>query len=706
MIYRTVLGNPIETDAVIDLSEVNDRSDVEFLEILGNIGVSLFNGKRSKEDKASVTLIYTMGDDAVVYGLGESMRGINKRGYKYISDNTDEPSQLETKHSLYGAHNFFVVKDAEEEFGLFFDYPSRMEFDIGYTNRNEIVVSIPEKDVAIYLIMGCDMKSIVSQFRKIIGKSYIPPLWGFGYGQSRYSYMNEEEVREVVNKYRSAGIPLDSVYLDIDYMEEYKNFTVNKESFPNFADFTEDLKEQGIRLVPIIDAGIKNEEGYAPFDEGKAKGYFCTNEDNSLFSVGVWPGWCNLPDFLRPEVRKWWGEQYLTLIDSGIEGFWNDMNEPAIFYTGWSFGDTIDAFNEMHCSDEEPKPNDFYRITDSMEKWRSHEEYKRFFHTIDGKKIRHDLVHNLYGYNMTRGAFEVLDKELSGRRPLLFSRSSYIGAHRYGGIWTGDNNSWWSHLLLNLQQLSGLNMCGFLFSGADTGGFGCDVTEDLLIRWLELSIFTPLLRNHTTLGSRRQECYQFTDNNAFKEIISLRYRLIPYLYSEYLKAANNDEMYFRALGFDFEDDDTALSIEDQLLLGEGLMIAPVYTQNAVGRYVYLPEDMLYICFKSATEYTTKVLEKGHHYIECKLKEVPLFLRKGHILPLGSVQVCTDDMRRYKEGGAMGELNADDFEIIAFPHNDDTVSTEKYEMYTENNRETVVNTIYNFADTAGDPAKEE
>ncbi len=693
MIYRLKLGNPFETDAVVNTETVNERTDIEFTELFGNLGVQFYYEKHPAEGEPAISLSYEMSDSAVVYGLGETMRGINKRGFRYVSYNTDEPDQLETKQSLYGSHNFLVIKDEDEVFGLFFDYPGKMAFDIGFTKRSMIEITIPGKDAYIYLINGIDLNSIVKQFREIIGKSYIPPLWGFGYGQSRYSYETADEVRDVVNRYRQSGIPLDSVYLDIHYMDEFKNFTVDRKRFPNFAEFVEELREQGVRLVPIIDAALRNEEGYAPYDDAKAKGFFCTNDDNSLFSIGVWPGRCNVPDFLRPEVRAWWGEQYKLLTDDGIEGFWNDMNEPAIFYTGWSIGATVDFFDELALNEREPKVDELYKLKDYIDRWRSQDEYKKFYHKVDGKKVRHDKVHNLYGYNMTRGAFEGLDTQLEGRRPLLFSRSSYIGAHRYGGVWTGDNNSWWSHLLLNIQQMPGLNMCGFLFSGADTGGFGWDTTEDLLMRWIAFSIFTPLFRNHTTIGSRPQECYQFDDVKGFKEIINLRYRLIPYLYSEFLKCVENDDMYFRPLGFDYEEDDAAHTVEDQLLLGEGLMVAPVYKQNAVGRYVYLPEEMLFIKFKSASEYTTEVMAPGHHYIECRLSEVPLFLRPGHILPLGNIQVCTDDMRNYKEAGCKGELSSKDFEIISFVRSEEGQRAPgRYELYIECDRKNVINTI--------------
>lgn len=693
MVYGLKLGNPVETEAVVNYENIEYRKDVEFIEILGNLGVNLYVDKVVEEDDTPLTCItYKMKEKTVVFGLGEANRGINKRGYKYVSDNTDIPDQTEDIKSLYGAHNFLVFRDDEDEFGLFIDYPAYMEYDIGFSELNTTVIKIPSYDMYIYLITGCDLKSITGQFRHIIGKSYIPPLWAFGFGQSRYGYKSADEIRDVVNSYRAAQIPLDMVYLDIDYMQDYKNFTINEERFPDFENFVDEMKVQGVRLIPIIDAAVKNEEGYDVYDEGKAKGYFCTNDDNSLFSIGVWPGWTNLPDFLRPEVRTWWGSLYKRFTDIGIEGFWNDMNEPAMFYSGWSFGETIDKLNDIVSEEFEPKPQDLFDLNASINAWRSHEQFKRFYHIVDGKRIRHDRVHNLYGYNMTRGTAEGVEEALEGKRGLIFSRSSYIGMHRYAGIWTGDNCSWWSHLLLNLQMLPGLNMCGFLYSGADTGGFGCDVTEDLLLRWTALSIFTPLFRNHTSFGTRNQECYRFTKTEAFKEIISLRYRLIPYLYSEFLKCADRDEMYFRPLGFDFEYDDIALNVEDQLLLGEGLMIAPVYRQNAKGRYVYLPEDMLFIRFSSATQYSTELLKKGHHYIEADISQVPLFLRPGHILPLGNIEVCTDDMRKYIDAGSRGELESDDFEIINFS-SESGYAGDLYELATEYERKLVINRLF-------------
>ncbi|MBO5278989.1 MAG: alpha-glucosidase, partial [Lachnospiraceae bacterium] len=297
-----------------------------------------------------------------------------------------------------------------------------------------------------------------------------------------------------------------------------------------------------------------------------------------------------------------------------------------------------------------------YEVREKLDNLQNNpEDYKRFYHNVNGKMVRHDLVHNLFGFNMTRAAGEALQKMAPDRKMLLFSRSSYIGMHRYGGIWTGDNQSWWSHILLNLKMMPSLNMCGFLYAGADLGGFGSDTTRDLVLRWFALGVFTPLMRNHAALGTREQECYQFEHIEDFRHVIGVRYRLIPYLYSEYLKAAENDDMYFRPLGFDYPDDRRAVETEDQLMLGKEAMIAPVYTQNVSGRYVYLPEEMKLIKFMPDGSIYEEVLAQGTHYIEVALNEVPLFIRKGKCIPVVDTAESVDeiDMRTVRYVGYEG-----------------------------------------------------
>lgn len=622
MIQKYVFGNPFDTEAVVEkISPATGTPQY------GTI--SLENGFH---------LSYEMDKNDIVYGLGEANRGINKRGFLYISNCSDDPNHTENKNSLYGAHNFIIVS-GKETFGLFLDYPGAMKFDIGYTRQDKLEISCEDADLDLYVIEGENAYDIVKQFRKIIGRSYIPPKFAFGFGQSRWGYTTPEDFKNVVKGYRENHVPIDMVYMDIDYMQDYKDFTVNEKNFPDFKGFVDEMKAENIHLIPIIDAGVKIEDGYDIYEEGKEKGYFCKREDGSDFVAAVWPGWTHFPDVLNPEARAWFGGKYETLISQGIDGFWNDMNEPAIFCTPEGVEEVKDYLKDFLKKDNEAPG---FTLGDKVGSLANNpEDYKRFYHEVNGQKVRHDKVHNLYGFNMTRAAGEAFQKIVPDKRMLMFSRSSYIGMHRYGGIWTGDNQSWWSHILLNLKMMPSLNMCGFLYTGADLGGFGSDTTRDLVLRWLALGVFTPLMRNHAALGTREQECYQFENIEDFRHVIGVRYRLLPYLYSEYMKAALNDDMYFKPLAFEYPEDSMAAQVEDQLMIGNEIMIAPVYTQNATGRYVYLPEEMKFIKFMPDGSIFEETLEKGHHYVEVGLNEVPLFIRSGKCIPVVDAAECVD-----------------------------------------------------------------
>ncbi len=618
MITKHTYGNPFNTEAVVEA--VPNAEDAP---AYGS--VSLEKG---------FAFSYTMAAQDIVYGLGEAIRGINKRGHLYVSNCSDTPDHLEDMASMYGAHNFLII-DGEETFGLFFDYPTAITFDIGYTLQDKLTVSCEEADLDLYVIDGENAYDIVKQFRKIIGRSYIPPKFAFGFGQSRWGYTTADDFKNVVKGYRENHIPMDMLYMDIDYMESYKDFTVNEKNFPDFKAFVDEMKAQDIHLVPIIDAGVKIEEGYDVYEEGVENNYFCKREDGSDFAAAVWPGRTHFPDVLNKEAREWFGGKYETLISQGIDGFWNDMNEPAIFYSDEGLA-KYKEFLQTYQNDKDDQIPFFAVQYLPKTLSNSPEDYKRFYHNVDGKMVRHDKVHNLFGYNMTRAAGEAFEKISPDKRILMFSRSSYIGMHRYGGIWTGDNKSWWSHLLLNLKMMPTLNMCGFLYTGADLGGFGANTTRDLLLRWLALGIFTPLMRNHSAIRTRDQECYRFENVEDFRHVIGIRYRLIPYLYSEYMKAALNDDMYFKPLAFDYPKDEMAREIEDQLMLGNEVMIAPVYTQNASGRYVYLPEEMKFVKFMPDGSIYEETLPQGSHFVKIALNEVSMFIRKGKCVPVVDV----------------------------------------------------------------------
>ena len=584
---------------------------------------------------------YQMAEEAAVYGLGEMPRGINKRGWHYIANNTDESHHGEDKLSYYGAHNFLLVRNGAEVFGVFVDFPGKVYYDIGYTRHDRLTFHTETPDYELYLLTGGDEASLYKEFRQLIGRSYIPPKWAFGLAQSRWGYKNEADVREVARQYRAHGLPLDMICMDIDYMQDYADFTLNKRLFPDLKQLSDELKADGIRLVPIIDAGVRIDPEDATCREGLEQDCFCKKEDGTPFVAAVWPGKAYFPDFLRPEVREWFGQRYHVLTDLGIEGFWNDMNEPALFYSP----DRLKAVltNAADLSQKENLDHtEFFGLVGSVMGLRNApEDYASFYHEVEGKLVRHDAVHNLYGGNMTRAAGEAFATLRPGKRTLLYSRSSFIGSHRYGGIWLGDNNSSWGQLLANIQMMPNVQMCGFLYTGADLCGFSGDTTPDLALRWLEFGLFTPLMRNHARSGTRPQEYYRFADEMpAFRNMIRLRYALLPYLYSEFMKAALEDGFYFRPLAFDFPSDQDAREVEDQLLLGEGLMIAPIYTQNAHGRAVYLPEPMKLLRLRAVDDYDEEILPAGHHYIRCGLDDVLLFLRPGHTVPVAKPAACT------------------------------------------------------------------
>ncbi|RGC35768.1 glycoside hydrolase family 31 protein [Faecalibacterium prausnitzii] len=616
MIQRFSFGHPFPTQSVV-LSLPAESGPIPFLTPDGS-GWQL-----------------TLSEQAAVYGLGEMPRGINKRGWHYIANNTDESRHSEDKLSFYGAHNFLLVRDGSTCFGLFVDFPGKVYYDIGYSRHDLLSFHTETPDYDLYLLSGGSENAICREFRTLIGRSYIPPRWAFGLAQSRWGYKTEEDVREVARQYKEHDLPLDMICMDIEYMQDYADFTVNKERFPDLTKLSADLKAQGIRLVPIIDAGVRVDPNDSTCTEGLEKGYFCKKADGTPFVAAVWPGKAYFADFLRPEVREWFGHKYKALTDCGIEGFWNDMNEPSLFYSPERLRAFLDDMAALREKDNIEQEEFFPRVVGgAMGLMNSPADYASFYHEADGRKVRHDQVHNLYGGSMTRAAGEAFADLRPGQRTLLYSRSSFIGSHRYGGIWLGDNNSSWAQLLANIQMMPSVQMCGFLYSGADLCGFSCDTTPDLALRWLEFGLLTPLMRNHSAVGTRMQEYYRFPEVlPAVRNMIRLRYALLPYLYSEFMKAALENTSYFRPLAFDYPDDPDAREVEDQLLLGEGLMAAPVYVQNAHGRHVYLPEPMKLLRLRAVDDYDEEILPAGHHYIRCALDEMLLFIRPGHIIPV-------------------------------------------------------------------------
>ena len=618
MITKLIYGEPFETEAITKNVPQTD---------------TLRHFKLERSEK-NLVFTYSLATEDVVYGLGETMGAVNKRGGRYISFNTDTADHTDANPSLYASHNLLIV-DGAEKFGIFFDTPARVTFEIDYRGSGKIRVICDTVDLAVYNIENSSAYAITREFLQAIGPCYLPPLWAFGYGQSRFGYKCEKDFRDVLQGHKNAGIPLDYICMDIDYMDRFIDFSVNEKNFPDLKAFSDEMAVDGIHLVPIVDAGIKVEPGNVTYESGVRGDHFCRNKEGGLFRACVWPGMTHFPDFLNPKAREWFGQQYKFYTDRGIEGFWNDMNEPAIFYSEYAKGPgKLNMILNMLF----PKQRKEKQARDLVR------DYKSFFHSVGEKRYRHYDVHNVYGYLMTRASSEGLQKLLP-HRFMLFSRSSYIGAGRYGGVWTGDNTSCWEHLKLNLRHMPSLNMCGFLYSGADTGGFMGNTNRELLLRWLAVSAFTPLMRNHTGNFTANQEAYQFGDTEAFRSIISLRYRLLPYIYSEYMKAALTSDMYIKPLAFLFPEDPKVRPIEDQLIVGGSVMIAPIIKEGATERTVYLPEDMTQVRYDGENFICTPV-KKGQITVRAELHEVVFFILKDALLPVGKPITNTRDADFY------------------------------------------------------------
>ncbi|MBF0518036.1 MAG: DUF5110 domain-containing protein, partial [Nitrospirae bacterium] len=617
-LYR--IGQPYKTGAVVlPVDEINFTPSAA---IEGMTLTTLDSG---------IALTISLSPQDRVYGLGQTVGPLNKRGKKYRLYTTDDPVHTPDKENLYGSHPFVMI-GSKSPYGLSIDYPAEICLDIGFTDHNVIEITIPSYDADIYLFRAqghtLTFKDIVKEFLLLTGAPYVPPKWAFGYQQSRWSYPDARSIAQLAERFRKEDIPCDAIYMDIDYMDNFKVFTVDYNKFPDFAAFTGKLKQDGFRLIPIIDPGVKIQDGYDVYEEGKHKGFFCTTKDGSLFQAAVWPGLTHLPDFVNPDARRWWGSLCKRFLDMGIEGFWLDMNEPSIFYTPEAMAAVFDLVSEMRNNPEIPKRC----LQDMLNNLSNHRSYFHSLHhrTPSGARISNDKLHNLYGTLMAEAVADAFMENMPGRRYFLLSRSSSAGLARTAAIWTGDNMSWWEHMLSNIRMLMSLNMTGIFYNGADIGGFGCDVSPELMLRWMQLGVFCPLCRNHSAFGTRRQEPWAFDAQtlNCLRDTIKLRYALIPCSYSEFMRCAADLTPFIRPVMFDF---DCPFDVEDQFMYGDSIMAAPIHQPNATGRYVMLPQSSWLLCQALTHDnWAVSALPPGVHYIECPLNTTAFFIKENSI----------------------------------------------------------------------------
>jgi alpha-glucosidase len=541
-----------------------------------------------KENKVQV-IKKLMGNEKF-YGLGDKTGNLNKRGYEYEMWNTDEVTpHVESHKSLYKSIPFFITLRDKVAFGIFVDNSYKSYFDMGKENSEYYYFASEDGNLNYYFIYGPEMEGVITRYTELTGKTPLPQMWSLGYQQSRWSYGTEQRVMEIAQNFRKHDIPIDVIHLDIDYMDGYRVFTFDDKKFPDFKSMIEKLKSMGIKIVTIIDPGVKKDKGYSIYDEGLKNNYYVQDKDGITYVNEVWPGDSVYPDFSDSSVRKWWSENQSIMIKQGVSGIWNDMNEPASF--------------------KGPLPNELV--------------FKN-----DGEESDHSEFHNLYGHLMSKATYQGI-KKYSGKRPFVITRACYAGSQKYATVWTGDNQSFWEHLRLSIPMLLNLGISGIAFCGCDVGGFSFDCTAELLSRWIQVGCFSPLFRNHSGILTRDQEPWAFDAEtlNINRKYIKLRYKLLPYLYDLMHEGEMNGLPPMRPLVVHYSKDENVYNMNDQFLFGKNILVAPVVEQGKRYRAIYLPEGKWF-------DYWTKEELDGEQVItrNAPLDVCPIYVRQGSIIP--------------------------------------------------------------------------
>ena len=526
-------------------------------------------------------------------GLGEKTGNLNRRGNHYVNWNTDAFGYSLNRDPIYSTMPFYLGIHDSLTYGIFFDNTFRSFFDFGSSTDSQFCFfGADDGEMNYYFFGASTIRGILQDYSALTGHIHMPPLWSLGYQQSRYSYMSSKELLGIARTFREKQIPCDVLYCDIDYMDHYKVFTWNPVTFPDPREMTDSLKMMGFHLVTIIDPGIKVEKGYPAFDEGMRDSAFARYPDGSYYTGSVWAGRSHFPDFTRRQVRTWWGKNFSALSDSGVTGFWNDMNEPSAW--GQDIPDLIEFGNPDH------------RATLAS-------------------------VRNVYGMQMARATYNGTRKLLGGRRPFVLSRAAYSGIQRYSAMWTGDNNSTDEHMLLGYRLINSMGLSGEPFVGMDIGGFSGNPTPALMVRWMSLGTYTPMFRNHTAKGNTFHEPWRWGKKNEalMRKSIRQRYRLLPYLYSTFYEASRNGMPVERSLAIDYAYDQHIYrpGFENEFQLGHALLVAPVVSYRDSAK-VYFPKCGWY-------RMSTGDYIKGGHafWVAAPLNDLPVFVRAGSIIPM-------------------------------------------------------------------------
>lgn len=614
----------------IEVSDLSGRT------ILADAQPIRFDGTRFTIHKA-------LPIDQRIYGMGDKTGSLNRRGSTFVDWNTDAFGFTPAEDPIYKSIPFFIgVSGDGTAYGLFLDNSWRNSFDFGHRDASMIEISAPDGPLDYYVIAGPTIADVVRRYTDLTGKPPMTPLWALGYQQSRWGYSSDAEVRGIASRLRSDHIPADVIWMDIDYQDRNRPFTVNRKTFPDLKKLNVDMASDGIRLVAITDLHVAYlpNQGYAPFDSGLAGKHFVRKADGSLYVAPVWPGPSVFPDFTRAATRFWWGGLYRDFVADGFSGFWNDMNEPAVFET---------PTKTMPLDNRHRIDSDDFNARDAI----------------------HSEIHNVYGMQNTRGTFEGMQRLRPNVRPYVMTRASYAGGQRYAATWTGDNSSTWDHLRLCVQQLTNLGLSGFSYSGCDVGGFVGGASPELLTRWYEIAAFTPVFRNHSAHDAPRMEPWVDGPEHLAirRKFIEERYRLMPYLYALAEQNARIGDPLMRPVFYDYPD---ALKADcDQSLtftVGRDLLVtAPPRPESPHPFNICLPAGGWYDYWTGRPVADRKLAQTP------MLDHVPVFVRAGAILPRQPLVRSTMDrpdgpleLHVYPGDDCRGSLYFDDGVSISGP----------------------------------------
>lgn len=569
------------------------------------------DGKVVNEDEPAFGTSW-IGDEVTTYkklqpnekfiGLGEKTGNLNRRGEGYTNYNTDYFGYPTNGDPLYVSTPFYMGLHSGLAYGIYMDNTYKSHFNFGASNERFSSFTAEEGPMDYYLIHHKNVSEIIKSYTYLTGRMTMPPLWSLGYQQCRYSYYPDTEVLTVAKTFRDKNIPSDVIYLDIHYMDEYKIFTWNDNRFPDPDKMLAELKAMGFHVVIIVDPGIKVEEGYSAFEEGKKKDAFIKYPDGSYYTGQVWPGWCYFPDFTKPAGREWWGQSFKGYVDNGIDGFWNDMNEIAT----WG-----------------------QRLPELIQ------------YDFDGHLSTTRRARNMYGMQMARSTYEGTRKLLNGKRPFILTRAGFSGVQRYSAVWTGDNLPTDEHMMLGVRLVNSMGLTGMPYTGPDVGGFGGNTSVDLFARWISIGAFTPFFRGHKAVNNADAEPWAYGEEveEISRNYIQLRYNLMPYIYSAFYEASQSGLPVARSLAIYHPHDERIYQwgYQHQYFFGPNIMVAPVESNKQITK-VLLPKGSGWY------DLHTGKYQNGDQevFVESPKNKLPLFIKAGAIIPMQSaVQSAAD-----------------------------------------------------------------